>query len=373
MTTMPTPSRNIRFEIHRCESPVPADRRAQLVANPGFGQVFTDHMVTIRWSAEQGWHDAQLRPYQPLQFDPATAVLHYAQSIFEGFKAYHQDGGGVKTFRPEANARRFNRSAARLAMPALPEEAFVEAADLLIQTDREWVPTAEENSLYIRPFMFGAEAFLGVRPAQEFLFVVIASPAGAYFAKGVKPVTVWLSEDYVRAAPGGTGEAKCGGNYAASLVAREQALENGCDEVVWLDAVEHRQVEEMGGMNLFFVYGSEDGEVTLVTPELTGTLLPGVTRDSLLTLGREMGYKVEERRISTDEWRRELESGRLTEVFACGTAAVITPVGEVKWAGGGFTVRDGQPGPVTMKLRRTLLDIQHGRAPDQRGWLHPVC
>ncbi|MQA88292.1 MAG: branched-chain amino acid aminotransferase [Streptosporangiales bacterium] len=372
MTTTPNPVRNVRFEIHRSDSPVPADRRAQLVADPGFGQVFTDHMITIRWSAEQGWHDAQLRPYGPLQLDPATAVLHYSQSIFEGFKAYHQDSGGVKTFRPDANARRFNRSAARLALPALPEEIFVEAADLLIQNDREWVPTAEEHSLYIRPFMFATEVFLGVRPAREYLFIVLASPAGAYFAKGVKPVSVWLSEDYVRAAPGGTGEAKCGGNYAASLVAQQQAADNGCDQVVWLDAAEHRQVEEMGGMNLFFVYGSEEREVTLVTPELTGTLLPGVTRDSLLTLGREMGYKVEERRVSVDEWRRDLGSGNLTEAFACGTAAVITPVGEVKSATGGFVVRDGQPGPITMKLRRMLLDIQHGRVPDQHGWLHAV-
>ena len=365
---------DLRFEIRSSDERIPAARREELVANPGFGQVFTDHMVTIGWSAQRGWHDAQLRPYAPLRLDPATAVLHYAQSIFEGFKAYHQEDGSVKTFRPDANARRFNRSASRLAMPALPEDVFVEAADLLIRTDREWVPKAAEHSLYVRPFMFATETFLGVRPSREYLFQVIASPAGAYFPQGVKPVSVWLSEEYTRAAPGGTGEAKCAGNYAASLVAQQQASEHGCDQVVWLDAVEHRYVEEMGGMNLFFVYGSdEDGEVTLVTPELTGTLLPGVTRDSLLTLGGEIGYKVEERRFGTDEWRRDLDSGRLREVFACGTAAVITPVGEVKSETGTFPVRDGQPGPVTMRLRQTLLDIQHGRVPDTHGWLHPIC
>lgn len=380
-TTKPQLADGLQFGIRTVDHPVPARRREELVANPGFGQVYTDHMVTIRWSADRGWHDAELGPYQPLQLDPATAALHYAQSIFEGFKAYHQDDGSVKSFRPDANARRFNRSAARLAMPALPEEIFVEAADLLVRTDREWVPTGAEHSLYVRPFMFASEVFLGVRPAQEYLFLVLASPAGAYFAKGVKPVSVWLSEDYVRAAPGGTGEAKCAGNYAASLVARLQAMDNGCDEVVWLDAAERRYVEEMGGMNLCFVYGTEaddgdergGGDVTLVTPELTGTLLPGVTRDSLLTLGREMGYKVEERRVSIEEWRRDLDEGRLREVFACGTAAVITPVGEVKSASGNFLVRDGQPGPVTMRLREALLDIQHGRAPDHHGWLHPIC
>lgn len=373
MTTTPNTSGPIPFEVQRSDRPVPGDRRKELLANPGFGQLFTDHMVTIRWSADRGWHDARLRPYAPIQLDPAAAVLHYAQSIFEGFKAYRQDDGGVKTFRPDANARRFNRSAARMAMPELPEETFVAAADLLISTDRAWVPSTGEHSLYIRPFMFASETFLGVRPAREYLFAVLASPVAGYFAEGVKPVSVWLSEDYVRAAPGGTGEAKCAGNYAASLVAQQQAIEHGCDQVVWLDAVERRYVEEMGGMNLFFVYGAGDAETTLVTPELTGTLLPGVTRDSLLTLGREMGYKVEERRISTEQWRKDLASGGLTEVFACGTAAVITPVGDVKSLADSFRIGDGSPGPVTMKLRRTLLDIQHGRLPDSHGWLHAVC
>ncbi|MGH3321580.1 MAG: branched-chain amino acid aminotransferase [Streptosporangiaceae bacterium] len=368
-----TSEAGLTFEIHRSERPTPAARRAELLADPGFGRVFTDHMVTIRWSKGEGWHDARLAPYAPIQLDPATMVLHYAQSIFEGFKAYHQADGGVKTFRPEANAQRFQRSAARLAMPELPERVFVEAADLLIGTDREWVPTEVDQSLYVRPFMFATEVGLGVRPSSEFVFILLASPSGAYFTRGMKPVSVWLSEEYVRAAPGGTGEAKCGGNYAASLIAQQQAIEQGCDQVVWLDAVERRYVEEMGGMNVFFVYGTADDEVTLVTPELTGTLLPGVTRDSLLTLGRELGYKIEERRVSTDEWRRDLETGRMTEAFACGTAAVITPVGRVTSARDTFLVGDGEPGPITMGLRSTLLDIQHGRTPDIRGWMRTVC
>lgn len=342
--------------------------------DPGFGKLFTDHMITIRWSEDSGWHDARLQPYGPLQLDPATTVLHYAQTIFEGFKAYHQhNSGGVKTFRPEANARRLNRSAARMAMPELPEATFVEAADLLIGTDRAWVPTGVDQSLYIRPFMFATDVGLGVRPGAQQLFVILASPSAAYFPRGIKPVTVWLSEDYVRATPGGTGEAKTGGNYAASLIGQRQARAQGCDEVVWLDAVERRYVEEMGGMNLVFVYGTPDDEVTLVTPELTGTLLPGITRESLLALGGELGYKVEERRVSVDEWRRDVAEGRMTEVFACGTAAVITPVGEVKSARDDFVIADGKPGPVTTRLRQSLLDIQHGLAPDTHGWMHTVC
>lgn len=370
MTSEPT----LDFRIQQTAQPVPPDERARRLADPGFGKLFTDHMVTIRWSAERGWHDAVLQPYGPLQLEPATTVLHYAQTIFEGFKAYHQpETGGIATFRPDANARRMNRSAQRMALPALPEETFIEAADLLIRTDRAWIPTGEGQSLYIRPFMFATEVGLGVRPATECLFTVLASPSAAYFPRGVKPVKVWLSEDYVRASPGGTGEAKTGGNYAASLAAQRQAVEKGCDQEVWLDAVERRYVEEMGGMNLVFVYGTPEDEITLVTPELTGTLLPGITRDAVLALGRELGYKVEERRVSVEEWRSAAADGWLTEVFACGTAAVITPVGTVDSAHGGFRVGDGEPGPVTLRLRQTLLDIQHGLASDTHDWMHPIC
>jgi branched-chain amino acid aminotransferase len=256
-------------------------------------------------------------------------------------------------------------------MPPVPEEAFVAAVDALVDADREWVPTGPDQTLYVRPYQLASEPFLGVRPASEYLFLVIASPAGAYFPRGVHPVSVFLSEDYIRAAPGGTGDVKCGGNYAAGLLAQEEAIAAGCDQVVYLDAVERRYVEELGGMNLFFVLGSgEDAE--LVTPELTGTLLPGITRDSLIEVARAMGHTVTERQWSVDEWREGVADGTVTETFACGTAAVITPLGQVKARTGDFVIGDGTPGPLTMKLRETLLDIQHGRVPDTRGWLHRV-
>ncbi|MGH3544574.1 MAG: branched-chain amino acid aminotransferase [Mycobacteriales bacterium] len=348
-----------------------ADRVAALVS-PGFGTVFTDHMVTIDYTAGTGWHDAQLVPHAPLALNPATAVLHYAQSIFESLKAYHMPDGAVALFRPESNAHRFQRSAARLAIPPLPEELFLESIRVLVTQDRAWVPQAPDKSLYLRPFCFAIETFLGVRPAVQYQYLLIASPVGAYFKGGVAPVSVWLSTDYVRAAPGGTGEAKCSGNYAASLVAQAQAAEQGCDQVVWLDAIEHRWVEEMGGMNLFFVFTDQDGAVTLVTPVLTGTLLAGVTRDSILQLAPELGYRVSQRRVSTSQWREAAASGALTEAFACGTAAVITPIGTVKSADGEFVVGDGKPGPVTMLLRELLLDIQHGRVADSHGWRRVV-
>jgi branched-chain amino acid aminotransferase len=345
--------------------------RQGLLENPGFGRYFTDSMFIARYRTGEGWYDARLTAYAPLSLDPSTAALHYAQSIFEGLKAYAQPDGSVATFRPEANAARFVRSARRLAMPPVPEEAFVSAVDALVDADRDWVPTGPDQTLYLRPYQLAVEPFLGVRPANEYLFLVIASPAGAYFARGVHPVSVYLSEDYIRAAPGGTGDAKCAGNYAASLLAQEQASAAGCDQVVWLDAMEKRYVEEMGGMNLFFVLGSGD-DAELVTPELTGTLLPGITRESLITLARDLGYRVTERRFSVEEWRRGVADGTVSETFACGTAAVITPVGEVKARTGDFVVGDGTPGAITMKLRASLLDIQHGRVADTHGWLHRV-
>lgn len=347
-----------------------AERSAKL-SSPGFGRVFTDHMVTINYREGLeggGWHNAQLVPYGPLALDPATAALHYGQSVFEGVKAYRMPDGAITLFRPERNAQRFQRSCARMAIPPLPEELFLESIRVLVSQDRAWVPDAPETSLYLRPFCFASEAFLGVRPAREYLYMLLASPVGAYFANGVAPVSVWLSTDYTRAAPGGTGEAKCAGNYAASLVAQVQAAQAGCDQVVWLDAVERRWVEEMGGMNLFFVFTDFAGQVSLITPGLTGTLLAGVTRESILQLAPDLGYNVSQRGISTQEWRQAAGSGELTEVFACGTAAVITPVGTVKSAAGEFSVGDGQPGPVTMRLRELLLDIQHGRAADPHGW-----
>ncbi|NYI06556.1 branched-chain amino acid aminotransferase [Allostreptomyces psammosilenae] len=376
--TTPTPAEpaltaDLHIDRKPTSEPLPAARRAALMADPGFGRVFTDHMVSIRWSAGRGWHSAELVPYQPLSIDPANMTLHYGQAIFEGLKAYRWADGSIATFRPWANARRFQASARRLAMPELPEETFLAAIEALVETDREWVPTREEESLYLRPFMFAMENGLGVRPAAEYLFLLIASPAGAYFSGGVQPVSVWLSKEYVRAAPGGTGAAKFAGNYAASLVAQAQAAEQGCDQVVWLDAKERRWIEEMGGMNLYFVYGGgTDGDPTptIVTPELSGSLLAGVTRDSLLQVARDLGYRTEERRISVEEWQRGNADGTLTEVFACGTAAVITPVGSVKSAAASWTVGDGTAGDITMRLRRALTDIQTGRAEDTHAWMH---
>ncbi|MCA1655529.1 MAG: branched-chain amino acid aminotransferase [Pseudonocardiaceae bacterium] len=354
----------------RAPHPAPAtpERIAEIMANPGFGQHFTDHMVAIRWNPADGWHGAQVEPHRPIELDPAAMVLHYGQAIFEGLKAYRRPDGTIASFRPEANAARFRRSARRLAMPELPDELFLGSLRALLAVDGHWVPAQDEESLYLRPFMISTERGLGVRPATEYRYLLIASPAGSYFAGGVRPVSVWLSTEYVRAAPGGTGAAKFAGNYAASLVAQAQAAEQGCDQVVWLDAVERRWVEEMGGMNLFFVFGSGAG-ARVVTPELSGALLAGITRDSLLTLAAELGYGVEERRVSTEEWEKKVESGELTEVFACGTAAVITPVGMVKHVGGEFTINGGRPGEVSMRLRAALTAIQRGTAPDTHGWM----
>src|SRR4051794_8069003 len=353
-------------------APLPHAQRAEIVAAPGFGKYFSDHMVTIRWTADRGWHDAAVRPYGPLALDPASMVLHYGQEIFEGLKAYRQPDGSVASFRPDANARRFQRSARRLAMADLPEELFVESLRALAEVDSAWVPENPDHSLYFRPFMLATEVGLGVnKPSGTYTYLLIASPAGSYFKSGIKPVKVWLSTEYTRAAPGGTGEAKCGGNYAAAFAAQAHATAKGCDQVVWLDAAEHRWVEEMGGMNLYFVYGSGPS-ARIVTPALTGTLLPGVTRDSLMTLAADLGYTAEEGKISTDEWREGVESGALTEVFACGTAAVITPVGAVDSAQGGFTIGDGTPGPISMQLREHLVGIQTGKESDTHGWMHKL-
>jgi branched-chain amino acid aminotransferase len=362
----------IEIELKPSAHPLAAAERQARLANPGFGRFFTDNMVTIRWTEGRGWHDAQLVPYGPLELDPASSILHYGQSIFEGLKAYRTADGSIKTFRPYANAERFQASARRLAMAELPQETFVAAVEALVQQDASWVPTQEEASLYLRPFMIANEVGLGVRPANEYLFMLIASPAGAYFPGGIKPVSVWISEEFVRAAPGGTGAAKCGGNYAASLIAQAQAAEKGCDQVVWLDAIERRWIEEMGGMNLYFVFG-EGENARVVTPELSGSLLPGITRDSLLTIAADLGYATEERKISTDEWRDGNADGTLTEVFACGTAAVITPVGSVKSARGDWTIGTGEPGPVTRRLRETLLALQTGRREDPHGWMHTIA
>jgi branched-chain amino acid aminotransferase len=352
--------------------PVDDQRLAEILSSPGFGLHFTDHMFMAEWTPEQGWHDARVTPYAPLTLDPATAVLHYAQEIFEGLKAYRHADGSVWTFRPEMNAERMRRSAHRLALPELPVDDFVASVDALVAADERWVPDAEgEKSLYIRPFMFASETFLGVRPSKHVTYMVICSPAGAYFAKGLKPVSIWLSEEYSRAGVGGTGAAKTGGNYASSLLAQQEATDNGCDQVAFLDTVDRKWVEELGGMNLYFVH--DDG--TIVTPELSGSILEGITRESIIELSGKLGHEVVERRFSVDEWREGVASGRITEVFACGTAAVVTPVGTLKWRGGSVSTGDGTEaiGPVTTQVRQALVDIQYGRSEDTFGWMHQVC
>ncbi len=358
----------MQFNVQPSGGVVDAEARAASLADPGFGRVFTDHMVSARWTRREGWQDGRLMPYEPLVISPAAAVLHYSQSVFEGLKAYRQPGGGVALFRPEANAARMAASCRRLALPELPVADFVSACELLVRTDRAWVPEAEGASLYLRPLLFADEVGLMVRPSDSVRFLLIASPAGSYFSGPLRPISLWLTQDYVRAAPGGTGAAKCGGNYAASLVAQGEAMDHGCDQVVFVDAVGHRWVDELAGSNIFFVL--DDG--TVVTPELSGAILPGVTRDSVLTLARYAGRKVEERRVDIDEWREGVTSGRVAEVFACGTAAVITPIGMLRWAGGEVSCGDGSPGPTTTELRDTLMDVQYGRSPDPHGWRRQV-
>ncbi|OBH43811.1 branched-chain amino acid aminotransferase [Mycobacterium mantenii] len=363
-------SGSLEFTVSRSASPATDAERETILAEPGFGKYFTDHMVSIDYDETGGgWRNARVIPYGPIELDPSAIVLHYAQEIFEGLKAYRWADGSIVSFRADANAARLRSSARRLAIPELPEELFMESLRQLIAVDNAWVPAAGgEEALYLRPFVIATEPGLGVRPSKQYRYLLIASPAGAYFKGGIHPVTVWVSTDYVRASPGGTGAAKFGGNYAASLSAQAEAAANECDQVVWLDAVERRFVEEMGGMNIFFVFGS-GGSARLVTPELSGSLLPGITRDSLLQLAIDAGFSVEERKIDIDEWQKKATAGEITEVFACGTAAVITPVSNVKYGDTEFTVADGQPGEVTMALRDTLTGIQRGTFADTHGWM----
>jgi branched-chain amino acid aminotransferase len=359
----------LEFTVSPTANPTPDEVRESILRDPGFGRYHTDHLVSIDYTDGRGWHDARVIAYGPIELDPSAIVLHYAQGVFEGLKAYRWADGSIVSFRADANAARMRSSARRIAIPELPDELFIESLRQLIAVDHAWVPPAGgEESLYLRPFVFATEPGLGVRPAKQYRYLVTASPAGAYFKHGIRPVTVWVSTEYVRAAPGGTGAAKFGGNYAASLVAQAQAAEKGCEQVVWLDAVERRYIEEMGGMNLFFVFGS-GASARLVTPELSGSLLPGITRDSLLQLATDAGIAVEERKIDIDEWQKKTAAGEITEVFACGTAAVITPISHVKYGDNDFTVADGEPGEVTMALRDTLTGIQRGTFADTHGWM----
>lgn len=359
----------VKFEHQPNANPMSESQKAKAFESLGFGTLFSDHMAVVRWSADKGWHSAEITARAPFPVDPASAVLHYAQEIFEGMKAYRTADDRVVLFRPEQNARRFAASAERMAMPQLPEELFMQAVEELVRIDASWIPKGEGSSLYLRPFMFAAETFLGVRPAKEYIFCVVASPVGPYFKGGAKAVTLWVTETYTRAAKGGTGAAKCGGNYAASLVAQAEASSQGCDQVVFLDAAEHRWVEELGGMNIFFVMN--DG--SLVTPPLNGAILPGITRASLIALARDNGITVNERPYSFEEWQADAASGKLREAFACGTAAVVAGIGTVRHAGGEFKIGNGETGLLTEKLRNDLTGIQRGEAVDKHGWVYPLA
>lgn len=360
---------SLEFTQTRSTSPKTVQERDAILANPGFGDHFTDHTAVVDYSADLtgngGWTNARLEPYGPISLDPSAAVLHYGQEIFEGLKAYRHADGSIWTFRADKNAERLNRSARRLALPELPPEVFIEALRQVVGADKDWVPNGDGEALYLRPFMIATEAFLGVRPARQVSFRVIASPAGNYFGGELKPVSIWLSRDYARAGRGGTGAAKCGGNYAASLAAQVEAEAHGCKQVLFLDQFNDNAVEELGGMNVFFVF--KDGKIA--TPALSGTILEGVTRDSVIQLARNRGIEVEERKITLDEWRDGIATGDITEVFACGTAAVITPIGELKDGDDIIGAPEAKAGDVTMSIREELLGIQTGTAEDTNGWL----
>jgi branched-chain amino acid aminotransferase len=335
------------------------------VGTPAFGRQLTDHMVVTTFRRTTGWAPNEVVPFDDLRLSPAAMVFHYGQAVFEGLKAFRQPDGGAALFRPWDHAARFNRSAARLAMPALPEEQFVGACTTLVGVDHDAVPSETGSSLYLRPLMIATETGLGVRAADEYLFAVIASPGGPYFTGGLDPIALWASDVYVRAAPGGTGFAKCGGNYAASLAAKQDAVAHGYDETLWLDAVEHRWIEEMGGMNIAFVDTART-RPSIVTPPVSDTILDGVTRRSILALAPSLGLDVIERPIAIDE------IGSFSEAFACGTAAVVVPIGRVRSATGETLVGDGRPGQWTARIREAVVDLQEGRGADVFGWRLPV-
>lgn len=364
-TTTSDDQGNIRFAVIPNPSPTPEPTRDTLLENPGFGRVFTDNMAVIRYSDAEGWHDAQICARAPFTLDPAAGVLHYAQEIFEGLKAYRLPDGGTALFRPDANARRFVASAHRMAMVPLPEALFLESVHRLVDSERDWIPSIPGGSLYLRPFMIATEVFLGVKPSTEYIYAVIASAAGAYFKGDAPAVSLWVSQDYTRAAPGGTGAAKCGGNYAAGLMAQAEATRRGHDQVLFLDAVERRWIEELGGMNIFFVFA--DG--TLRTPPLGGTILAGITRDSIITLARDRGLTVTEEPYAIDQCQANAASGRLIEAFACGTAAVVTPIGRMSVGDAQLVIGSGGPGQVTQSIAQALTALQRGMAPDPHNWV----
>ena len=335
--------------------------------NLGFGNYFTDHMFMMDYTEGKGWHDARIVPYGPIAMDPATMVLHYAQETFEGLKAYRDPQGNITLFRPEMNARRMINSNKRICMAELPEEMFVEAVEAIVKYEQDWIPTAKDTSLYIRPFMFASEAGVGVHPAKTYKFVIILSPVGNYYPEGVNPVKIWVEDEYVRAVKGGTGFTKCGGNYAASIAAQVKAEAHGYTQVLWLDGVHRKYVEEVGTMNVMFLIDD-----TIVTAPLEGSVLPGVTRDSIIHILKDWGYKVEERELSIDELMEAGRNGKLTEAFGKGTAAVISPVGQLYYKGEEVVINNFKTGELTQKLYDTLTGIQWGRLEDKYGWVRHI-
>ncbi len=349
------------------------DIKIELTKNPkckpapgaklGFGKIFTDHMFMMNYTAGQGWHDPRIVPYQNISLDPSAMVFHYGQEMFEGLKAYKNPDGNVYLFRPDMNAKRTNNTNDRLVIPQLPVEDFVQAVSAVVNVDRDWIPTEPGTSLYIRPFIIATDEFLGVAPSKTYLFMVILSPSGAYYESGLAPVGIWIEDEYVRAVRGGIGFAKTGGNYAASLIAQQKAHDAGFSQVLWLDGVERKYIEEVGAMNIFFKIGGK-----VVTPALSGSILPGITRDSTIQLCKDWGYEVEERKISADELLEAQNNGTLEEVWGTGTAAVISPVGKLRYKDEVMTIANGETGPLSMKLYETITGIQLGKLPDNKGW-----
>lgn len=331
-----------------------------------FGKLFTDHMFVCKYSTEKGWHDAAIQPYQPIVLDPAAMVFHYAQEVFEGQKAYLAPNDDILMFRPQENAKRLNKSLSRMCMPEFPEDLYIEAENELLKLEKRWIPKGKGTSLYIRPTVIATEAAVGVREAKEYLFFIICSPCGPYFPDGFKPISVMASEEYVRAAPGGTGSAKAGGNYAGGMLGAHIAKEKGFNQIIWLDACERKYIEEMGAMNIFFVHNN-----TLITPALTGTILEGITRRSILELAQSLGMKTEERRIAISDITEGIANGSVTEAFAAGTAAIIAPIGSISYKDTKYTIGT-EAGTVTKKLYDQLLGIQYGELDDPFGWMYTV-
>ena len=329
----------------------------------GFGKIFTDHMFVMNYTEGKGWHDPRIEPFHNISLSPAAMVYHYGQEMFEGLKAYKGEDGQVFLFRPDMNAKRTNATNDRLVIPQLPIEDFVQAVSAVVDVDRDWIPTEPGTSLYIRPFIIATDEFLGVAPSKTYLFMVILSPSGAYYESGLAPVGIWIEDEYVRAVRGGIGFAKTGGNYAASLIAQQKAHDAGYSQVLWLDGVERKYIEEVGAMNIFFKI---DGKV--VTPALSGSILPGITRDSTIQLCKDWGYEVQERKISAEELLQAQKDGTLEEVFGTGTAAVISPVGKLRYQDEVMTIGNGETGPLSMKLYETITGIQTGKLPDNKGW-----